>query len=561
MISIISLVALVILVGFYCPSAAYLAVPRAVARRTRRTVEFNSMSGTKRSPMLCMMSSEDRKLREINQDDSDPRKDSNKNVFVVLANLVTRKVKLAILIVKLVLVKASSRLSTRRTALIEKLMRRPSTPLNALLVFTAFRLTSLKFWFKVGIFFLTLKLVGILPGHKTTKNRVTEVAYSTFLRLVTQYPDKIKQLRVTPNEIVFNFDGLRALTRTVPMETSLMNKLLDSGIEFYAPPSQKNTMALISTLVYCAFLFTMAARMAPPGSSDALTGKRKDQELAKMNLSFADVAGQDKAKLEVAELCEILRNPTKYTSVGARLPSGVLMVGPPGTGKTLLARVTAAEAGVPFYACSASDFVEVYVGRGPARVRKLFETAAKNAPCIIFIDELDSIGRSRVMGFGNNEQENTLNQILTCMDGLDTSNNGVIVMAATNRIELLDPALLRAGRFDRIVNCPLPDRAGREAILVVHTAKLSLEEDVSLDKIAKSTPGTCGADLSAICNEAAIRTARRGGTKVSAKDFDGALTSFFGGRGVVAPAATATGIAEGLNEWAKKMGVQTLTAE
>lgn len=157
--------------------------------------------------------------------------------------------------------------------------------------------------------------------------------------------------------------------------------------------------------------------------------------------------------------------------------------------------MTAAEAGVPFYACSASDFVEVYVGRGPARVRKLFETAAKNAPCIIFIDELDSIGRSRVMGFGNNEQENTLNQILTCMDGLDTSNNGVIVMAATNRIELLDPALLRAGRFDRIVNCPLPDRAGREAILVVHTAKLSLEEDVSLDKIAKSTPGTCGADL------------------------------------------------------------------
>jgi cell division protease FtsH len=166
-------------------------------------------------------------------------------------------------------------------------------------------------------------------------------------------------------------------------------------------------------------------------------------------LSFEDVAGQERAKLEVKEVCDMLQAPERFTNVGARLPSGVLLVGPPGTGKTLLARVAAAEAGVPFYACSASDFVEVFVGRGPARVRKLFKDAAENAPCIVFIDEIDSIGRSRRMGSMNSEQENTLNQILTCMDGLDTSNNGVIVMGATNRFELLDPALLRSGRFDR----------------------------------------------------------------------------------------------------------------
>lgn len=200
------------------------------------------------------------------------------------------------------------------------------------------------------------------------------------------------------------------------------------------------------------------------------------------DLSFDDIAGQDQAKGEVKEITDMLRDPDRYYSVGARLPSGILLVGPPGSGKTLLARVTAAEARVPFYSCSASDFVEVFVGRGPARVRKLFERAAQNAPSIIFIDEIDSIGRSRRMGSMNSEQESTLNQILTCMDGLDTSNNGVIVMAATNRLELLDSALLRAGRFDRIVQCPLPDKGGRLEILKVYTRKLKLHPMVDLDK-------------------------------------------------------------------------------
>jgi len=380
------------------------------------------------------------------------------------------------------------------------------------------------------------------------------------------------------------------------------------------------------------------------GPQDDGAGKRRDRaaggaDALGAGLSFADVAGQERAKQEVRragggapleipalntspcrlplpwqvmEVCDMLRDPSRYQRVGARLPAGVLLVGPPGTGKTLLARVAAAEAGVPFYACSASDFVEVFVGRGPARVRKLFKQvrhppaclpaclpvllkcgrgrcliaagrhvplppqAAENAPCIVFIDELDSVGRSRRMGSMNSEQENTLNQILTSMDGLDTSNNGVVVMSATNRFELLDPALLRAGRFDRIVQvrlsrgltphfvsaapsfthcssgqCPLPDRDGRLAILGVHARRFTLAPDVDLDRIAKVrvlkfpspaipprrsspspllsffsvqlTPGTCGADLGAICNEAAIRTARRGGTDVSSDDFDDAL--------------------------------------
>ena len=258
-------------------------------------------------------------------------------------------------------------------------------------------------------------------------------------------------------------------------------------------------------------------------------------------LSFDDVAGQERAKLEIKEVCEMLRAPAKYAAVGARLPSGCLLVGPPGTGKTLLARVAAAEAGVPFYACSATDFVEVFVGRGPARVRKLFKQAAESAPCIVFIDEIDSLGRSRRAGSMNSEQENTLNQLLTSMDGLDTSNNGVVVMGATNRLELLDPALLRPGRFDRIVQCPLPDKAGRQGILQVHTRRLLLDPGVDLERVARITPGTCGADLASISNEAAIRTVRRGASSVSSDDFEDAVRSFFGGRGV-----SVTGFAEAL---------------
>eukprot|EP00607_Mallomonas_marina_P008512 CAMPEP_0182417522 /NCGR_PEP_ID=MMETSP1167-20130531/1999_1 /TAXON_ID=2988 /ORGANISM="Mallomonas Sp, Strain CCMP3275" /LENGTH=295 /DNA_ID=CAMNT_0024591157 /DNA_START=591 /DNA_END=1475 /DNA_ORIENTATION=- len=287
----------------------------------------------------------------------------------------------------------------------------------------------------------------------------------------------------------------------------------------------------------------MVTRMTQ-GPSDGTVGKSRDQLTLDPSLSFEDVAGQETAKREVLEVVDMLRSPSVYKKVGARLPSGVLLVGPPGTGKTLLARVTAAEARVPFYSVSASEFVEVFVGRGAARVRQLFKKAAQTAPCIVFIDELDSIGRSRRMGSMNSEQENTLNQLLTCMDGLDTTNNGVIVMAATNRLELLDGALLRSGRFDRCIQCPLPDKNGRLAILRVHSRSLVLERETErdLERIARLTPGTCGADLAAITNEAAIRTARRQGSSVSIQDYDDALRSFLSSRGLSLSALTEAGL-------------------
>jgi len=362
-----------------------------------------------------------------------------------------------------------------------------------------------------------------------TKSLTTELSFASFLSLVNSNPERIQFLKVAPSGFFFKLDGKSAFVRKVALETSIMSLLLQAGIDFSAPPAPPNVLGIFWTCVYAAFMWNITTKMMQ-GPQDSGAGSRKDEILKNSNLSFDDIAGQEKAKLEVAEVCTMLREPARYKAVGARLPAGVLLIGPPGTGKTLLARVTAAEAGVPFYACSASDFVEVFVGRGPARVRKLFQKAAKNAPCIIFIDELDSIGRSRRAGSMNSEQENTLNQILTAMDGLDTSNNGVVVMAATNRLELLDPALLRAGRFDRIVQCPLPDKVGREAILKVHCKRYVLTPDVDMGKIARLTIGTSGADLSAIANEAAIRAARRGAISVNGADFDGALETFFSGR-------------------------------
>jgi cell division protease FtsH len=374
----------------------------------------------------------------------------------------------------------------------------------------------------------------------------TKVSYSSFLNLLSDTPNRISNLRVTANEFQFLLDGKAAVSRIVNVaDPNVLQKLVASGLDFSAPPGEFNVLGFIWTFGYLFYMWKMFGRMSQ-GPQDENVGKRKDQMIEGIGLSFDDIAGQDKAKLEVSEVCNMLRDPSRYASVGARLPAGVLLVGPPGTGKTLLARVAAAEARVPFYACSASDFVEVFVGRGPARVRKLFAQAADNAPAIVFIDELDSIGRSRRMGSMNSEQESTLNQILTAMDGLDTSNNGVIVMAATNRYELLDPALLRAGRFDRIINCPLPDRAGRYAILSVHTKKLRTSADVDLDRLARLTPNTCGADLAAITNEAAIRTARRGGEEVNAEDFEDALRGFYAGRG-----GSIADIAGGISSWLK----------
>lgn len=391
------------------------------------------------------------------------------------------------------------------------------------------RMKSPRFWVQLSA--LIASAILVRTSIRAYSSLVMELSYSSFMNLISKSPERISNLKVTPFQFSYLLDGQQAaFSRSVQIPPSMIDRLLASGVEFSAASPPINIFGLFTTLAYLYYLFRMSKSfMGPPEEG---VGKRVDGRLQEYgNLSYDDIAGQEKAKQEVSEICAMLKNPEKYSNVGARLPAGVLLVGPPGTGKTLLARVTAAECNVPFLSCSGSDFVEVFVGRGPARVRQLFKQAAKNPPSIIFIDELDSIGRSRRQSSMNSEQESTLNQLLTAMDGLDTSNNGVIVMAATNRYELLDPALLRAGRFDRIIECPLPDRIGRLAILNVHTRRLKLDPDIDLDRLARLTPGTCGADLATIVNEAAIRTARRGGTLLTVSDFDEALRSFYSTRG------------------------------
>ncbi|MGO8865941.1 MAG: ATP-dependent zinc metalloprotease FtsH [Alphaproteobacteria bacterium] len=265
----------------------------------------------------------------------------------------------------------------------------------------------------------------------------------------------------------------------------------------------------------------MAGGLGGRDVTDFLYGSAKREVKDAPKVTFADVAGQDNAKREVAELVDFLKNPEQYRKLGAEPPRGVLMVGPPGTGKTLLARALAGEAGVPFFYISASEFIEVFVGVGASRVRKMFEEAKKRAPSIIFIDELDSIGRVRGTGLGggHDEREQTLNQILAEMDGFQ-GHEAVIVLAATNRPDVLDPALLRPGRFDRHVTLELPDKAAREAILKVHVRKVPLASDVDLSILASSTPGFSGADLKNLINEAAMMAAREGGTQVAMRHFD-----------------------------------------
>ncbi len=240
-------------------------------------------------------------------------------------------------------------------------------------------------------------------------------------------------------------------------------------------------------------------------------------------MTFDDVAGIDEAKEELEEIVEFLRNPQKFSRLGGKIPKGALLVGPPGTGKTLLARAIAGEAGVPFFTISGSDFVEMFVGVGASRVRDMFEQAKKNAPCIVFIDEIDAVGRSRGVGYGggNDEREQTLNQLLVEMDGFE-ANEGIIIVAATNRPDVLDPALLRPGRFDRQVQVPNPDIKGREKILGVHARKVPLGPNVDLRIIARGTPGFSGADLANLVNEAALMAARVGRRFVTMEDFENA---------------------------------------
>jgi cell division protease FtsH len=322
--------------------------------------------------------------------------------------------------------------------------------------------------------------------------------------------------------------GLKPFKTNLPEYPDLVKDLRAKGVNINVEPVKEsawyNFLVVWAPLILMALWFMFIMRNMQMGGNKAMSfGKSKAKLLNETSkkVTFNEVAGMDEAKVEVQEIIEILKDPQKFQKLGGKIPKGVLLVGPPGTGKTLLARAIAGEAGVPFLSISGSDFVEMFVGVGASRVRDLFEQGKKNAPCIIFIDEIDAVGRHRGAGLGggHDEREQTLNQLLVEMDGFE-SNEGVILVAATNRPDVLDPALLRPGRFDRQVVIPRPDLNGRVGVLKVHTQKIKLAPQVDLEAIARGTPGLSGAELANLVNEAALLAGRMGKTQVENDDFD-----------------------------------------
>lgn len=370
--------------------------------------------------------------------------------------------------------------------------------------------------------------------------------YSEFINAVEN--GKVERVRFSKDGTQLQLtavDGRRAVV-VLPNDPDLVDVLAKNGVDISVSEGdqQGNYVALLGNLLFpliafggLFFLFRRAQNGSGGGPMGPMGGpmefgksRSKFQEVPETGVLFNDVAGVDQAKLELQEVVDFLKNPDKYTALGAKIPKGVLLVGPPGTGKTLLAKAVAGEAGTPFFSCAASEFVELFVGVGASRVRDLFEKAKSKAPCIVFIDEIDAVGRQRGagMGGGNDEREQTINQLLTEMDGFE-GNTGVIVLAATNRPDVLDQALLRPGRFDRQVTVDRPDVAGRVQILKVHSRGKSLGKDVDLDKIARRTPGFTGADLQNLMNEAAILAARRNLKEISKEEIADALERIIAG--------------------------------
>ncbi len=369
---------------------------------------------------------------------------------------------------------------------------------------------------------------------------VPRVPYSLFIDQVED--GKVTRVSVGQNEIRYQVKGEKEaeygpIYSTTPIfDLELPKRLEAKGIEFAAAPPPRNGWIsnilswVIPPLIFVGiwqFFLNRGGGGGPAGALSITKSRAKVYvEGEREKITFADVAGVEEAKTELAEIVEFLKFPQRYIQIGARIPKGVLLVGPPGTGKTLLAKAVAGEAGVPFFSISGSEFVELFVGAGAARVRDLFEQAKKKAPCIIFIDELDAIGKSRANGGfigGNDEREQTLNQLLTEMDGFNAGDATVIVLAATNRPETLDPALLRPGRFDRQVLVDRPDLSGRLRILEIYAGKVRLGPDVDLKQIATRTPGFAGADLANLVNEAALLAARNGRESVAQEDFNEAI--------------------------------------
>jgi cell division protease FtsH len=385
---------------------------------------------------------------------------------------------------------------------------------------------NIAFW--LVLFLLILALFNLFSGSgNTLQSRA--VPYSEFVAAVDS--GGVSQVTLDGETVRYRGSDGQDYATIKPEDAEITQRLIDAGIPVKAESQQQSgfqtfIVSLLPFLLLIGVWIYFMNRMQGGGKGGAMGfGKSKAKMLTEKHgrVTFDDVAGIDEAKEELEEIVEFLRNPQKFSRLGGKIPKGALLVGPPGTGKTLLARAIAGEAGVPFFTISGSDFVEMFVGVGASRVRDMFEQAKKNAPCIVFIDEIDAVGRHRGAGYGggNDEREQTLNQLLVEMDGFE-ANEGVIIIAATNRKDVLDPALLRPGRFDRQVTVPNPDIKGREKILNVHARKTPLGPDVDLRLIARGTPGFSGADLANLVNEAALTAARVGRRFVTMVDFENA---------------------------------------
>ena len=386
---------------------------------------------------------------------------------------------------------------------------------------------NLALWIVIG-----LLLVALFNLFQTSSSRGPQatLAFSDFVNDVNR--GQVADVTIQGNNISGHFTDSRAFTTYAPNDPSLVNRLIEKGVRITAAPVDENVPSLFGVLISWfpmllligVWIFFMRQMQGGGGRAMGF-GKSRARLLTEKvgRITFEDVAGIDEAKQELEEIVEYLKDPQKFQRLGGKIPKGVLLVGSPGTGKTLLARAIAGEANVPFFTISGSDFVEMFVGVGASRVRDMFEQGKKNAPCIIFIDEIDAVGRHRGAGLGggNDEREQTLNQLLVEMDGFE-ANEGVILIAATNRPDVLDPALLRPGRFDRQVVVPNPDVVGREQILKVHVRKVPLAPDVNLKTTAHGTPGFSGADLANLVNEAALMAARRNKRMVTQQEFEDA---------------------------------------
>jgi cell division protease FtsH len=383
----------------------------------------------------------------------------------------------------------------------------------------------------IVIFFLVLALITMFQSQSSRTN-ATEINYSRFLSEVDN--GTVRSVVISGSEVTGKLSTGADFSTYIPglLDNSLVPRLNAKGVDIQVRPPSSDTPWYLSLLLnllpilLLVGLWVFMSRQMQNGAGRAMGfGKSKAKLLTEANgrVTFEDVAGIDEAKEDLQEIVEFLKDPQKFQRLGGRIPRGVLLVGPPGTGKTLTARAVAGEANAPFFTISGSDFVEMFVGVGASRVRDMFEQAKKNAPCIIFIDEIDAVGRHRGAGLGggNDEREQTLNQLLVEMDGFE-ANEGIIIIAATNRPDVLDPALLRPGRFDRQIVVPNPDVLGREKILKVHVRKVPLAPDVELKIIARGTPGFSGADLMNLVNEAALLAARRGRRLVTMQEFEDA---------------------------------------